>query len=70
MSDEAKPPLPKLYTEEDVLKMTGLGRVTLWRLRKAGKLPYRKIGVRIRYGQDDIDAFLENVKVGKKQRQD
>lgn len=63
---EAKPSLPKLYTEDDLLKMTGLGRVTLWRLRKAGKLPYRQIGARIRYGQDDIDAFLENVKAGKK----
>ncbi|OLE54577.1 MAG: hypothetical protein AUG51_07790 [Acidobacteria bacterium 13_1_20CM_3_53_8] len=53
---------PKLYSDAEVQKITGLSRMTLWRLRQKGVLTYRTVGRRVLYGQDDVEAFLEKIK--------
>lgn len=60
--DVKRPPIKRLYSEADMIKITGLSRVTLWRLRKEGKLPYRQVGARVLYGEDDVQAFFDNIK--------
>jgi excisionase family DNA binding protein len=43
----------------------GISVETLDRYRKRGLLPYRKIGDRVLFTQEDLDTFLENCKGGK-----
>jgi predicted site-specific integrase-resolvase len=47
-----------LKTDADLMRMLGVTRVTLWSWRKSGRLPYRKIGAKIRYTTEDIRALL------------
>jgi excisionase family DNA binding protein len=56
-------------TEKEAAKALGLSLVTLWNLRKAGKLGYYKVGRRIMYSQKHLDEFLKSaeVKVGVRQ---
>jgi excisionase family DNA binding protein len=49
----------RLLTDRDVCALTGLDRVTLYRLRNAGKIGFYKFGKVIRYSPEHIREFLE-----------
>jgi excisionase family DNA binding protein len=54
-------PMPheRVYTEQELCAATGLSRSQVWKLRKAGRLAFRRVGRRVVYRQADVDAFLE-----------
>lgn len=54
----------KLKTDVDLMRMLGVTRVTLWSWRKSGRLPYRKIGAKVRYTADDIEVLLSRCSRG------
>jgi excisionase family DNA binding protein len=47
-----------LISDEELGEMTGLSRMTRYRLRASGELPYVKIGSKIGYLPSSIDAWL------------
>ncbi|OLE54429.1 MAG: hypothetical protein AUG51_08505 [Acidobacteria bacterium 13_1_20CM_3_53_8] len=47
-----------LITEDELCRMLGISRITSWRLRKAGKLPYTKLDKGIRYTHAQVRNFL------------
>jgi excisionase family DNA binding protein len=49
-----------LLTDRDVSALTGLDRVTLYRLRNARKIGFYKFGKVIRYSREQIREFLEH----------
>lgn len=49
----------RLLTDRDVCSITGLDRVTLYRLRNAGKIGFYKFGRVIRYSAEHIREFLK-----------
>lgn len=57
-SAEADEMSDRLLTDRDVCALTGLDRVTLYRLRTAGKIGFYKLGKVIRYSTEHIRAFL------------
>jgi excisionase family DNA binding protein len=57
-STEADESSDRLLTDRDVCSLTGLDRVTLYRLRNAGKIGFYKLGKVIRYSTEHIREFL------------
>lgn len=49
----------RLLTDRDVCSITGLDRVTLYRLRNANKIGFYKFGKIIRYSPEHVREFLE-----------
>ena len=49
----------RLLTDREVCALTGFDRVTLYRLRNAGKIGFYKFGKVIRYSTEHIREFLE-----------
>ena len=49
----------RLLTDRDVCSITGLDRVTLYRLRNANKIGFYKLGKIIRYSPEHVREFLE-----------
>ena len=47
-------------TTKDFHKMFGLSLVTQWKMRKAGKLPYRTIGRTIFYKLSEIETACKS----------
>ena len=47
-----------LLTNRDVCDLFGISRVTAWRDRKAGILPYIKLGKEIRHTREQVEAFI------------
>jgi predicted DNA-binding transcriptional regulator AlpA len=47
-------------SEAEFCKIVGISRVTAWRMRETGKLPYCRIGNKIVYLPRHIDEFLAN----------
>jgi excisionase family DNA binding protein len=45
-------------TEEEFARAVGISRVTVWRLRRAGKLAHYKVGTRVLYSPRHIEEFL------------
>lgn len=56
MSDETK---DELLTENSVIKLLGLNRITLNRLRAKGRIGFYRIGRTIRYSPEHVQEFLE-----------
>lgn len=56
--------LPKLYTEEQLAQHLRVNPETLARARRAGKLPYTRIGSRVRYTAAHLAAYLETNECG------
>lgn len=52
--------IDSLMTEAEISKITGLDRVTLYRLRQAGKIGFFKFGKVIRYSQEHIQNFMKS----------
>src|SRR5690606_38749920 len=54
-------------TEKDILSvdevtdLLGLSKTTLWKYRKDGTLPAKKVGSRIYYSRVELSNFLNNV---------
>lgn len=56
--------LPKLYTEAELARELGVSAATLARARRAEKLPYTRIGNRVRYTAAHLAAYLEAQECG------
>lgn len=53
----------KIYTDVEASKYLRISQVSLWRLRKAGKITFRRVTSKIIYLQEDLDDFLnQNVR--------
>lgn len=48
----------KIYTEKEAARFLRISTVTLWRLRKAGKISFRRTP-KIIYTDCDLQTFLE-----------
>lgn len=51
--------LPKLLTESEAAEQLGVSVDTMQRERKRGRMPFRKIGGRIKYTPDDLLRYIE-----------
>lgn len=51
--------LPQLLTERQAAERLSIGRTTLWRLRKAGRLESVNIGRSVRYRLRDVVRLAE-----------
>lgn len=51
-------PTKKTMTEQEFCQRVGISRLTAYRLRKAGKLPYYRIGSRVLYAEQHVREFL------------
>ena len=49
----------KLFTPLEASKLLRISTVTLWRLRRAGKISFRRIASKVAFTQQDLDDFLE-----------
>jgi predicted DNA-binding transcriptional regulator AlpA len=47
-------------TEQEFCTRVGISRTTAWRERKAGRLPFCRIGDKVVYLPRHIDEFLNN----------
>ena len=47
----------------ETAKILGISEVTMRRLIKSKQISYRKIGDRYLFAQNDIDSYIESVKV-------
>ena len=53
----------RLMTIPDVMAATAMGRTAVWRLIREGRLSHHRIGRSVRVSEDDLQAFLEAVRV-------
>jgi predicted DNA-binding transcriptional regulator AlpA len=53
-----------VLTEAEFCETVRISRTKCWRLRRAGRLPYLRIGDRIGFLQKHVDAFLESCEQG------
>jgi excisionase family DNA binding protein len=51
---------PKFYTIDDLKRMFGVSRTTLYLWMDSGKLRYTRIGGRRRFTQEQLDAFIKS----------
>ena len=60
------PSAPRIVRLKDVLKLTGLGRTTLWRLEKEGRFPPRvRLSLRaVGWLRHDVVAWLDACRSG------
>lgn len=61
----------KILNPHEVVKLTGLSRVTLWRLEKSGKFPQRVnlTASRVGWIETEIDEWIESRPRGIFQRE-
>ncbi|MEP7338015.1 MAG: helix-turn-helix domain-containing protein [Acidobacteriota bacterium] len=45
-------------SEKEFCQQVGLSRVSIWRLRKAGKLAYIRVGGKVLYTPRHVEEFL------------
>ena len=55
-----KPPLNRWLTIEDVEREYGFNRNTQYRMRKLKKIPFSKVGKKIRYDRIELNKWLED----------
>jgi len=55
-----------LLSEHEAAKRCGVSRITLLRMRKAGRIRFYRIGTRVLFSQTHIEEFLASVEQGKK----
>ncbi|SMP65568.1 DNA binding domain-containing protein, excisionase family [Neorhodopirellula lusitana] len=56
---------PRLLKEADAAKWLGIGRRKLWSLQASGALPVVRIGRSVRYDKQDLELFVERLKIEK-----
>ena len=57
---EPAQPQEKLYTDAELQQYAKVSRIKLWQDRKAGKLPFTRVGNMIRYTESHIQEYLQN----------
>ena len=57
---EKSEPISDFFTPKEFKTKFGISEVTQWKLRKAGKLPYRTIGKQIFYKLSEIESFCKS----------
>ena len=57
-----------LLSEHEAAKRCGVSRITLLRMRKAGRIRFYRIGTRVLFSHAHIAEFLASVEEGKKFR--
>jgi len=50
------------FTDKEASDYLRISQVTLWRLRKAGKISFRRAASKIIYTQADLESYLESTK--------
>ena len=60
--------MPNLMTIREVAPILRSSEITIRRLVKTKKIPYRKIGARYLFDENDIKNFIEGVKVAPQQQ--
>lgn len=60
----------EIFTDKEASELLRLSQVSLWRLRKAGKITFRRVSTKIVYLREDLEAFLESNKRGMVQASD
>ena len=58
MNSEATQPEPLAYSINDAVRVSGLGRTTLYGLISKGEIKVRKVGARTLVPADSLRAFL------------
>ncbi|MFN7931086.1 MAG: helix-turn-helix domain-containing protein [Blastocatellia bacterium] len=48
-----------VFSEKEFCRRVGLSRVSVWRLRKAGKISYLQIGGSVKYTMRHVEEFLQ-----------
>src|SRR5215216_5613233 len=51
-----------LFNEKEACAVLGISAVTLWRLRRAGQISYRRVFNSLRYSEADLTEFLDRSK--------
>ena len=59
---------PKLLSETETAKRCGVSRITLLRMRKAGRIRFYRIGTRVLFSDTQIEEFLASVEQGNQAR--
>ncbi len=52
----------QIYTDREAARYLRIGQTTLWRLRKAGKISFRRASSKIIYTQNDLENYLDSTK--------
>jgi len=52
----------RIYTDREAAAYLRIGQTTLWRLRKAGKISFRRVASKIIYTQNDLENYLKSTK--------
>ncbi len=52
----------QIYTDREAAEYLRIGQTTLWRLRKAGKISFRRAASKIIYTHNDLEAYLNSTK--------
>jgi len=55
-----------VYTKREAAQLLKCAPITIDRARRAGRLSCRKIGAKVVFTQDDLDAFLRSCAVPAK----
>lgn len=50
--------MEQLITNKEFCRMVGVSRVTAWRYRRDGLLPYVKLGKEIRHTRAQVESFI------------
>jgi excisionase family DNA binding protein len=58
----------QLLSEQEAAQRCGVSRITLLRMRKAGRIRFYRIGTRVLFSQSHIKEFLSSVEEGTKTR--
>jgi predicted DNA-binding transcriptional regulator AlpA len=48
----------KILNEKEFCEQIGLSRISVWRLRKAGKISYLQIGGSVKYTMRHVEEFI------------
>ncbi len=52
----------QIFTDREAAAYLRIGQTTLWRLRKDGKISYRRASAKLIYTRVDLDNYLEGTK--------
>ncbi len=52
----------QIYTDREAAEYMRISQVTLWRLRKTGKISFRRAASKIIYTQLDLENYLDSTK--------
>ncbi len=52
----------QIFTDKEASDYLRISQVTLWRLRKTGKISFRRAASKIIYTQTDLENYLQSTK--------